>query len=183
MSRIRSCNFMLILYPDDFSHQIAMDILKRNGYQYSAILHDSDVDKDGKLKKAHYHYVVCFPRQKDLTALANELGIKANYIEPVRNRQSAERYHVHADDPTQFQYDPSSIFGSLADRVRAHVASGESEEEKVKSLLVLLDTMPVPCTYRQFLVACCDANLYSVFRRLGVVLRHLIDEHNGLVGY
>lgn len=183
MSRIRSCNFMLVLYPDDFNHIIAMDILKRDGYQFSAILHDKDVDKEGNLKKEHYHYVVCFPRQKDLSALSNELGIKANYIEPVRNRQYAERYHIHADDPDQFQYDPTCIFGPLADRVRAHVASGETEEDKVKSLLILLDSMPVPCTYRQFLVACCDANLYSVFRRMGAVLRHLMDEHNGLAGY
>ena len=121
MSRIRSCNFMLVLYPDDFNHIIAMDILKRDGYQFSAILHDKDVDKEGNLKKEHYHYVVCFPRQKDLSALSNELGIKANYIEPVRNRQYAERYHIHADDPDQFQYDPTCIFGPLADRVRAHV--------------------------------------------------------------
>lgn len=183
MSRIRSCNYTMILYPDDFDHVVAMDVLKSSGYQYSAILHDHDVDKEGNPKKPHFHVIVCFPRQKDLNALCNELCIKANYVEPVRNRQYAERYHIHADDPDQYQYDPSSIFGPLADRVRAHVASGETEEEKVKSLLVLLDSMPVPCTYRQFLVACCDANLYSVFRRLGNVLRHLMDEHNGLVGY
>lgn len=183
MSRIRSCNFSLVLYPDDFEHFIAMDVLAKNGYQYSAILHDKDLDKDGNVLKPHYHVIVCFPRQKDLSALSSELGVKPNYIEPVRNRQYAERYHIHADDPDKYQYDPSEIFGTLADRVRAHVASGATEEDKVKSLLVLLDSMPVPCTYRQFLIACCDANLYSVFRRLGNVLRHLMDEHNGLVGY
>lgn len=183
MSRIRSCTFSLILYPDDFSHVVAMDVLAKNGYQYSAILHDKDIDSNGQLLKEHYHVVICFPRQKDLSALANELSIVSSYIEPVRNRQYAERYHIHADHPDKFQYDVSSIFGPLADRVRAHVASGETEEEKVKSLLILLDSMPVPCTYRQFLIACCDANLYSVFRRLGNVLRYLIDEHNGLSGY
>lgn len=183
MSRIRSCNFSLVLYPDDFEHVIAMDTLQHNGYQFSAILHDKDVDSDGNILKPHYHVIVCFPRQKDLNALCNELSVKSNYVEVVRNRKYAERYHVHADDSDKFQYDSSSIFGPLADAVRAHLDVGATEEDKVKSLLALLDTMPRPCTYRMFLVACCDANLYSVFRRLGNVLRYLIDEHNGLCGY
>lgn len=179
MSRIRSCNFGLVLYPDDIQHMIAMDILAKNGYKFSACLHDRDLDKDGNPVKEHIHVVVCFPRQKDLTALCNELGIKPNYAEPVRNRQYAERYLVHADDPDKFQYDPSAIIGPLADQVRAHVASGETEEDKVKSLLVLLDSMPKPCSYRTFLTVACDAHLYSVFRRMGFVLKELMDEHNG----
>lgn len=181
--RIRSCHFNVELYPDNFDHMIALDILEKNGYQFSAILHNKDVKDDGSPVKDHYNIVVVFPRQKDLSALAKELGIEERWIEPSRNRKSAERYHVHRDHPHKYQYDPAEIFGPLADAVRAHLDGGETEEERVKSLLVLLDTMPQPCTYRQFLVACCDANLYSVFRRLGGTLRFLIDEHNGLSGY
>lgn len=183
MSRIRSCHYGLVLYPDDFEHVIALDILDKGGYQYSGILHDKDVDEDGNALKPHYHLVVSFPRQKDLSAFSKELDIAENYIEPVRNRLSAERYLVHADTPSKFQYDCDEIFGTTADIVKLKISSGKTEEDKVKALLQLLDTMPVPCTYRMFLIACCDSNLYSVFRRLGNTLRFLMDEHNGLAGY
>lgn len=178
-SRIRSCNFGLVLYPDDLTHLVAMDVLEKNGYQYSAILHDADLKEDGSKLGDHFHVVLCFPRQKDLSALAKELDVAPNYIEPIRNRVYAERYLVHADNPEKAQYDPSKIFGTLAENVRAHICSGKTEEDKVRSLLALLDTMPKPCSYRRFLQASCDANLYSTFRRMGFVLKELMDEHNG----
>lgn len=160
-----------------------MDVLAEGGYQYSAILHDKDVDENGQLKKEHFHVIVCFPRQKDMSALCNELDIKPNYCEPVRNRRSAERYLIHADQPDLYQYDPDKIFGPLAENVRTHVCAGETEADRVKSLLILLDSMPKPCTYRRFLLACCEAGLYAELRRMGFVLRYLLDEHNGLSGY
>ena len=184
--RIRSCVYCLELYPDNFSHQIAHDVLAKNGYQYTGILHDKDHyddDEAAPLKKPHWHYVVVFPRQKDLGPLARELDVECRFVEPCRNRVGAERYLVHRDHPHKAQYDSAELFGPLADSVRAHLDSGISESDKVMSLLALLDTMPVPCTYRQFLVAACNAGLYSVFRRLGNVLSKVLDEHNGLVGY
>lgn len=201
MSRIRSCHFMLILYDDDPSHIFGMEHLKRGGYQYVGILHNLDRHENGELKKPHHHVIVSFPRQKDLSALANELGIASNYIEPVRNKEASYRYLLHASvsvaeasveatgdsfegsvSPAglgKYVYDPSSLYGPLAPIAQACALAGSTEEDKVKSLLALLDTMPVPCTYRRFLVAACDANLYSVFRRLGHVLEKLMDEHNG----
>lgn len=193
MSRIRSCHFMLILYDDDPSHIFGMEHLKRGGYQYVGILHNLDRNENGELKKPHHHVIVSFPRQKDLSALANELGIASNYIEPVRNKEASYRYLLHVprvsgseadanSDIDEFDkcfYDSSALYGPLAPIAQACVLAGGTEEDKVKSLLALLDTMPVPCSYRRFLVAACDAHLYSVFRRLGHVLKELMDEHNG----
>lgn len=179
MSRIRSCHFMIVLYSDNERHQKVFYTLAQCGYQYCGIVHDSDTDESGVLKKEHSHVVVSFPRQKDLSALARELDVEENLIEPVRNKIASYRYLVHLDDPSQFQYDPSLIFGTLAESTVAIISSGSTEEEKVKSLLVLLDSMPKPCSYRRFLIACCDAHLYSTFRRLGHVLKELMDEHNG----
>ena len=180
-SRLRSCTFCLELYPDNFDHQIAFDILSRNGYQYSAILHDSDVQKDDPTKpvKEHFNIVLCFPRQRDLSVVAKELGIDERWLEPARNRVACERYHCHLDDPEKFQYDPAKIFGPLADSVRAHYEGGRTEEDKVKSLIWLLDTMPKPCSYRVFILAAANAGLYSTLRRMGGLFRPLLDEHNG----
>lgn len=184
VSRIRSANFVIELYPDNFEHMIAADTLSKGGYQYSAIVHDKDVQKDDPEKpvKPHWNIVVCFPRQRDLSVVAKELGIEERWIEPARNRVACERYHCHLDNPEKYQYNPADIFGPLADQVRAHYEGGLKEDDKVKALLFLLDTMPVPCSYRTFIVAACDAGLYSVLRRMGSLFRPIMDQHNGYSG-
>lgn len=185
MARLRSCNFVVELYPDNFEHMIACDVLDKNGYQYSAIVHDKDVQKDDPTQpvKTHWNVVLCFPRQRDLSVVARELGIEERWIEPARNRVACERYLCHLDNPEKYQYDPADIFGPLADQVRAHYEGGKTEDDKVKALLFLLDTMPSPCTYRQFVVKACDAGLYGTLRRMGSLFRPIIDEHNGMCGY
>ena len=174
MARLRSCNFCLELYPDCFEHQICMDQLNSRGYQYSAILHDRDEDT-----KPHFHIVLCFPRQRDLSVVARELDLEDRWVEPARNRVACERYLCHLDNPDKFQYDPSKIFGPLADSVRAHYEGGKTEEDKVKSLIWLLDTMPKPCSYRMFIMAAANAGLYGTLRRMGSLFKPVIDEHNG----
>lgn len=185
--RIRSCTFCLELYPDNFSHQIARDSLDRHGFQYSGILHDKDVVLGEDKKpiepitpvKPHWNIVLCFPRQRDLHVVARELDIEERWLEPARNRTAVERYHIHADNPEKFQYSSSEIFGPLAENVRAHLDSGKREDDKVYSLMLLLDTMPKPCTYRKFIIACCEAGLYGTLRRMGSLFKPCLDEHNG----
>lgn len=179
--RLRSANFCLELYPDNFDHQITIDTLNSCGYQFSGILHHSDVKKDDPSEpiKPHWHLVLCFPRQRDLHVVSDELGLESRFIEPCRNRVASERYLCHLDDPDKFQYDPAEIFGPLAEQVRAHIEGGKTEDDKVRALLFLLDTMPSPCSYRRFIVAACEAGLYSTLRRMGSLFKPVIDEHNG----
>lgn len=181
MARLRSCTFCLELYPDNFEHMIICDSLEKNGYQYSAIVHDKDVSSDDSTKpiKPHWHIVLCFPRQRDLSVVAKELSLDERWIEPARNRVACERYLCHLDNPDKYQYDPADIFGPLADQVRAHYESGKSEDIKVLALLHLLDTMPAKCSYRTFIIAACNAGLYSTLRRMGTLIKPLLDEHNG----
>lgn len=179
--RLRSCHFCLELYPDNFEHMIAVDLLDKNGYQFSAILHDKDVSlEDPSIPvKPHFNIVLCFPRQRDLSVVAKELGIEDRWIEPARNRVACERYHCHLDNPDKYQYDPAAIFGPLADSVRAHYEGGKTESDQIKALIWLLDTMPVPCSYRRFILAAANSNLYSTLRRMGGLFKPLLDEHNG----
>lgn len=179
--RIRSCNFVLELYPDNKFHVEAMNSLQSGGYQYSAILHDCDYSSEDPSKpiKPHFHVVLCFPRQRDLHVVADELEIESRWVEPARNRVACERYLCHLDNPDKFQYDPVHIFGPLADSVRALYEGGKSEEDKVKALIYLLDTMPKPCSYRRFILSASSQGLYSTLRRMGGLFKPLLDEHNG----
>ena len=99
MARLRSCHFTMVLYPEDTSHVNTLNILKKNGYKFAAILHDMDQEPDGSVMKSHYHVVVSFTRQKDLCAFAKEVECKENYIEPCRNVEASLRYLTHPDNP------------------------------------------------------------------------------------
>lgn len=188
--RLRSCTFCLELYPDNFQHQIAVDTLDKLGYQYSAILHDKDVKLDDDKKpiepiepvKPHWNIVLCFSQQRDLHVVARELDIEPRWLECAKSREVVERYHIHADNPEKYQYDPAEIFGPLADSVRAKLGHGKTEEDKVLALFQLLDSMKKPCSYRTFITAACHAGLYSTLRRMGGLFKPVFDEHNG-AGY
>ena len=169
----------MVLYPDDPTHVDVLSRLHSNGYQFLGILHNRDKDHEFCDKKEHWHIMLAFNRQKDLNPLAEELGIASHYLEPCRNKDATEKYFLHLGFDDKVQYSPDEFFGTLADVARSHLAMGVTETEKVLALIDLLDQLPVPCTYRQFMLACCRADLYSVFRRMGNGAICLLKEHNG----
>lgn len=178
------------LYPEDPTHSNAIELLKSNGSQFAAILHDKDVwketdpefdpakHKDGELKKAHWHIVLCVgnnPRYR--IPIANELGIPKYCLEPCRNKDAALTYLIHDGYPDKYQYDSEEVFGSLAPAV-ARLVSDDTEETKVLRVLEVLDDLPVPVTYRALLTKCCQLGLYAELRRMGSGAMRLLDEHN-----
>ena len=183
MTRDRAKIWEVILYPDDLTHNIALDILEEKQYLFAGIIHDKDLDDKGELKKTHIHVLVYFQNQKDRCVLADELGIKDTYIRRVKSKRGAERYLVHADDPDKYQYSIDGILGSNSEVVKAMLGVKGSEADQIRAILAILDSMPVPCTYRALLNKCLDAGYYSSLRRMGQLLRYCVDEHNGLVGY
>lgn len=177
MSDDRSKNWVGLWYPEDETHYNAMEKLMAGGYRYAAILHDKDVTEDGETKKPHWHVVIVFPNQRTVNPIAKEFGIAPNYLQLSHDRDSALRYLIHADNPEKYRYDEEEVFGSLADSV-SQLSNKPSETEQVLSLLSILDRLPVPCTYYQFLVSACNADLYAAFRRMGTGACKLLDEHN-----
>lgn len=171
----------MVLYPDDPAHVHTLCLLGKNGYQYVAMNHCKDHEDDDPtkpFKKEHIHVVVTFTRQKDLNPLANELELKPQYLEPVRNKDGAIRYLTHIDHPAKAQYDPELAYGPLKAQVLALTAECLTEEQEVLTILELLDTLPVPCSYRRLLTECCNAKLYASLRRMGTGVMRLLDEHN-----
>lgn len=186
MDNLRSRNWVMVLYPDDPSHMECLSILEKSGYNYAAILHCEDVydehdtddsEKIGTKKKDHFHVVLSLKNPRFRDPLADELGIKPNYLEVCRNRDSALLYLVHDGFPNKYQYDPANAFGPLALAINKLLVD-ESESARVLKVLDVLDTMPVPTSYRAFLTRCCELELYGDFRRLGSGILRLLDEHN-----
>lgn len=182
--RIKSRNWVSVLYPDDPTHIKCMELLEKNGYSYCAILHTEDVyeeDDDthtaGEKKKEHFHVVLTLKNPRFREPLAQELGITPNYLEVCRNRDSALLYLVHDGFPNKYQYDTAQCFGSLAPMINKLLAD-ESESSRVMRVLDILDSLPRPASYRQFLTKCCELDLYGDFRRMGSGVIRLLEEHN-----
>lgn len=182
----------LLLYPEDPTHAACMKLLEEAGYKYAAILHDKDVydgipdDEDtdesgeiGTLKKPHWHVVIKLVNAQYPTALAKELGIKANYFKPCKNFDKACVYLVHGDekDADKFQYDIAEVFGPLAPHV-AKLMQNDDEGMKVIEIVKRIDGVAGKANYRDLLLWACENGLYGEFRRLGNGIGYLIKEHN-----
>lgn len=181
-------NFAMVLYPnEDTSHLFCMNTLHSRGYNYCSIVHENDVwsendklpegVKVGDKKKSHTHVIVKFNSARYVEPLASELGIKSNYVEPVRNLKNALLYLVHDGYPEKFQYDVSEVTGPLRFELEKHLVS-EDESARIIKIIDLIDSMPVPCSYRKLLLAVCNNGLYGDFRRMGVGVKSLLEEHN-----
>lgn len=185
--KIKTRTFVGVWYPDeDLSHMFALNVLNEYGFQYCAINHDRDTysieDKipDGKkvgdLKKPHTHVYIRFRSARFLDAVAKELKIEPNYLEPCRNSVGSLLYMIHDGYPSKFQYSPDEVYGPLACEVKKSKVM-EDEGLRVLRILEILDRLPTRCTYRDFLTAVCKAGLYADFRKLGSGAKYLLDEH------
>ena len=166
----------MVLYPDeDMSHLFALNKLEKCGYSYCAIDHDNDTYDDyddcdqskiGTLKKKHTHVYLRLKSPRFAEPVAQELGIKVNYLQVCRDSKSAMLYFLHDGYPNKYQYDIENVYGSLKHEV-AKLLVSEDEGSRVLKILDLIDSMPKPCSYRQLLVAVCNNGFYGDFRRMG----------------
>lgn len=105
----------VILWCDnpDIENQIQM--CKDYCYHWAYILHDSDVDEDGFIKKPHYHFIMYFQNERlysrvkfFVESFSNEHNLFSGDILSKR-----VRYLVHADHPKKFQYNINDIHSNF----------------------------------------------------------------------
>ena len=185
MDNPRSRAWCMVLYPEDDSHVQCIELLQTKGVSFACILHDKDVwEKDespnhvaGEPKKPHWHVVLYVKNPRYRNSLAEEFGIKPNYLEVCRSRDSALLYLVHDGYPDKYQYDIDDVFGSLVSNLEKLLLC-EDEESRVMAIVDMIDKSPTRLTYRDILKKVCENKLYGDFRRMGSGVRYLLDEHN-----
>lgn len=190
MEKIKSRCWVMVLYPDDPSHVECINRLNSSGYLFAGVLHNQDTWDEGENeeheagspKKEHWHIVLRFQNPRWRDSIANELGIKPNYIEVCRDRDSALLYLVHEGYNNKYQYSLEEVFGPLKDNL-AKLLTDDDEGSRVLTIVAMIDEMECPVTYRKVLIMACQNGLYGDFRRLGVGIKYLIDEHNGFMDY
>lgn len=185
MENPKSRNWNMILYPDDPTHQQCITVLAQNGYDHASILHDKDTwdenespnhDK-GEAKKPHWHIVLKVKNPRYRNAIADELGIAPNYLEPCRDLKKSLLYLIHDGFETKYQYDITDVNGPLKQQLETLLMC-DNEGERVLEIVHMIDQSPGVCTYREILVKACKAGLWPDFRKLGTGVKFLLDEHN-----
>lgn len=75
----------------------------------AVILHDKDVDDNGKIKAPHIHIMVAFDNARSLKRVATILGIEPQYIEQWKGESlNGYSYLIHATTNAEHQYQYST---------------------------------------------------------------------------
>lgn len=178
--KVKSRSLMIVLYPE--SQQEAIDNICKN-FSHVGMLHDKDVDDDGNLKKAHWHFVLRFNQARWSSGVAKELGIE-DHFESTKSIPLACRYLCHLDDPDKYQYDPAdaSCSEDLSPIFFKAVLGHVSEESCVKAILDLIDSYQYPISYHFLLHKVLEFGLWADFRRSPSIFALYIQEHNQYLG-
>lgn len=180
MEKFRDRAFCLVLYPEDITHSLAIDKIKKS-YDCAYILHDRDVMEDGVLKKAHYHVVLRFKNAVWNSAVAKDLGIEINYIQPCKNFKNALLYLIHYYDTDKIQYDLEEVYGSLKSRLKEELEKvDKSEGERVNEIINFIYGTTCYLSTAELVSFCCSNGLWSDLRRAPSIIFRLLDEHNAL---
>lgn len=182
MEKIRNRNFCLMLYPgEDETHRKALEIIRKN-YDYACIVHDSDPNENGEIKKEHTHVVLRFKNAIWNTALAKDLEITDNYIEKCRNLDKALMYLIHYNDIDKYQYEFELVEGTLKDKLyRLINNAGSDEDERVQELIEYINDSGY-ISVSEFSRYCVKTGKWDIYRRSSSIFLELIREHNRYYG-
>lgn len=106
----RKRNWKLLVYPDSAPANWR-EILDDMQIEWiESPLHDKDTNKDGSLKKAHWHVILLFDGNKSFEQI-KEIADSINSPSPqfVQNVRTMTRYLAHLDSPSKYQYSKSDI--------------------------------------------------------------------------
>lgn len=111
MGTLKKRNWGFCVYPDS-----ALDDWRERLEAYGvpcavSPLHDSDKNKDGSLKKPHYHVILCY---KHPTTMNNVLSFvefltTTKHVEPLNDLLGAYEYLWHKNHPDKAQYKQEDV--------------------------------------------------------------------------
>lgn len=108
MKNTKSWTF--ILYPESCTSDWRLGLeASKKGFMISP-LHDKDIDKDGNLKKAHYHVVVSDPRGMSYNT-ASKISARIGGVRPeaVISQKGMMEYMTHKGHEEKYQYKESEV--------------------------------------------------------------------------
>lgn len=145
------------MYEEDKTHLQAMAIIEKN-FTFKAIKHDCDIDSNGELKKAHFHYVVKLDSTQTNKWFADTIGISSNYVQKIISLKGSLDYLTHKYSPDKFQYNDSLLFGDLALRTE------ENDDNDFYILAKIISDNKIH-TYKELLCVAEKEKMLSTLRK------------------
>lgn len=159
----------LLLYPDDATHEDAINKILSSDWEYAYILHKDELvedEEEEEVKKDHYHFVLRFKNQRHIGGIAKELGIAENYVRLADNLIGSLQYLIHFNHDDKKQYAVDDVGGSLkkvlADSIERIF---DTEEDRARRIIdkIWSDAYCPSCT--EIARWACDNGLWSDLRR------------------
>lgn len=182
-TKFKTRKFQLLAYPESAPHLI--QTLKELQWDFIGILHDKDKNKDGSIKKAHWHIYLSFVNACYNTSLSKQLNLPLNLIRKMEpsNEIKFLAYLTHYNSKDKFHYDDSELIYS-DDKMLELVFNARnqldtqimSESQKVSYLLKLIDELEIS-SMRKLVEVACYNELYDVLRRSGGIFSAILKKN------
>lgn len=183
-SNFRTRKFQILAYPE--SSPKLIDTLKEFGWDFVAILHDKDKNKDGSIKKPHWHVYLTFVNACFQSSICKQLSLPKNFVRKMElaNEIKFLAYLTHYQSKDKYKYsDDELIYNSekmleLVFNARNVLDTAVfSESHKVSYLIKLIDELGISSMTKLVEVACYN-ELYDVLRRASSIFLAIIKEKN-----
>ena len=149
----------------------------RAKYSYASILHDKDLEDDGKTpKKPHYHVIIYVGRNpRNRRAIAKEMQIKENYIEGC-NKEAMLLYLIHYNHPKKTQYDIEEVEGNLKeDLIDLIMTRSTTQKEKLDNIIAYIESCSPTLT--DITKYCIEKNYYTILKQNQYLIQRLVEEN------
>lgn len=146
----RTRNWACIVYPESAKEEW-QEYLEELGCGIAiSPLHDKDKNKDGTIKKAHYHVIIAFDSVKSyeqvhkiVKSIPSKEGKEASTIpQEIQSIKGAVRYLIHLDNKNKVQYNQEEIRCLGGFDVSRYIQNSEDkdkeEESKIKEVLAYI---------------------------------------------
>lgn len=166
--------FCGVVYPDATNYDCSEVLAKLAGafVSWAYILHDMDVDENGELKKAHYHWVGKLDNPTSPSAVAGKLGIPVNDVCFCKSWKAQVRYLVHADDPEKYPYPMDSVTANFD---AAAFVSKDGEREKASAIFNVIVERNIT-SVTELTKWCLDNDCWSEYRRAFAIWSAVMNE-------
>ena len=183
-SNFRSRKFQILAYPESAPELI--NTLNSLGWDFIGVLHDKDKEKNGEIKKPHWHIYLTFVNACFQSSICKQLSLPKNLVRKMElsNEIKFLAYLTHYQSKDKYKYpDDELIYNSekmleLVLNARNVLDTAVfSESQKVSYLIKLIDELGINSMTRLVEVACYN-ELYDVLRRASGIFSAIIKEKN-----
>ncbi|HBI1012774.1 TPA: replication protein [Staphylococcus aureus] len=137
----RSKIWNVMVYPESAPENWKEVLVEEGIFFVCSPLHDKDVDKNGEIKKAHWHVLLCFTSNKTYKQ-ALEVAELLNAPAPQRAKSTGGsiRYMIHIDSRDKYQYKKSDIevYGNIDIEQYFRISSSD-RYELVREMITFID--------------------------------------------